>query len=326
MVTCHSSARFAVHVTDCRYPLAIRIIPDRHRDRPRRRSVGLGVSVRASARRFGRSAASEPDERRSTPITQSTADSNRLKRIPKILDAGIDAQPLEEDAAERVHRDVERERLALLQPAASFEPHDRARTRAGTRSTRRETSDGTSSRCRRSPRRSVRGVDLERPRQLGRAAEQLLVEVVAPPADRLRDDDAGTDRVEQRERVEVPAPGEDHHGEQAAAHRAPDREAALPDLERAGDPALAPLVSGEQVVNARADDAGDHDRHRDLGDDLRVVPGAPPADVGDLGRDEHADREHQAVGVQLQRPDVHDPVRRARDVTQHRRGILRPAA
>ena len=37
--------------------------------------------------------------------------------------------------------------------------------------------------------------DLERPRQRGRPPEQLLVEVVAPPADRLREHDAGRDAV-----------------------------------------------------------------------------------------------------------------------------------
>ena len=39
--------------------------------------------------------------------------------------------------------------------------------------------------------RRVGPVDLEAPRQVGRQAEQLLVEVVAEPAERLRDQQAG---------------------------------------------------------------------------------------------------------------------------------------
>ena len=64
---------------------------------------------------------------------------------------------------------------------------------------------------------------------------------------------------------------EDHDCDQTARDRAPDREAALPDLEGARDPALTPLVTGEQVVDARADHARDHDGYRDLGDDLGVM-------------------------------------------------------
>jgi len=50
-----------------------------------------------------------------------------------------------------------------------------------------------------------------------------------------------------------------------------------------------------RLIDARADHTGNHDRHRDLGDDFRVVAGAAPARVGDLRRDHHADREHQTV-------------------------------
>ena len=58
--------------------------------------------------------------------------------------------------------------------------------------------------------RPVRDVDLESPRQRGRPAEQLLVEVVAPATDRLREHDARCDRVHEREHVEVaPASDED---------------------------------------------------------------------------------------------------------------------
>src|SRR6202023_3408693 len=137
----------------------------------------------------------------------------------------------------------------------------------------------------------VREVDLERPRKLARPAEQLLVEVVAPTADCLRNHYAGSDGVEQRERVEMTATRDDQHRDQSAGDRTPDRESAFPDLERAGDPTFAPFVSGEQVVNARADDAAHHNGYRDLRDYLGVMSGSSPANVGDLGGHQHADRE-----------------------------------
>ena len=129
----------------------------------------------------------------------------------------------------------------------------------------------------REPRRSVRDIDLQPPRQRRRPSEELLVEVVAPAADRLREHDAGRDRVHEHERVEF-APAREHdHRDEPAADRAPDRESALPDLERADDPARAPAVPREQVVHACADDARDHDGTDDRADFLRVVPGARPA-------------------------------------------------
>ena len=48
--------------------------------------------------------------------------------------------------------------------------------------------------------RPVRERDLEPPRERGRLPEQLLVEVVAPPADRLREHDAGRHAVHHDER------------------------------------------------------------------------------------------------------------------------------
>src|SRR4029077_13966174 len=85
------------------------------------------------------------------------------------------------------------------------------------------------------------------------------------------------------------------------------------------DALLVPLVPGEQVVQPCADDAGYDYRDGDFGYHSRAVTGSAPANVGDLGRGEHPDREHQAVGVELDGPDVQDPVLRARDERQHGR-------
>ena len=50
-------------------------------------------------------------------------------------------------------------------------------------------------------RRAVRWVDLEPPREAGRSPEQLLVEVVADAADRLRDQEGRGGRVEEQRDV-----------------------------------------------------------------------------------------------------------------------------
>ena len=46
--------------------------------------------------------------------------------------------------------------------------------------------------------RRVVGLDLEAPGQVGRQAEELVVEPVAEPADGLRDEQAGRERVGER--------------------------------------------------------------------------------------------------------------------------------
>ena len=54
-----------------------------------------------------------------------------------------------------------------------------------------------------------------------------------------------------------------------------------PPFQISNAPAIPPslqLVSGEQVIDARADHASDDDGHRELGDDLRVVAGPAPTD------------------------------------------------
>ena len=119
-------------------------------------------------------------------------------------------------------------------------------------------------------RRSVRDVDLEAPRQRRRPAEELLVEVVAPPPDRLREHDAGRDRVHEHERVEVAAARERRRPRSAPPATAPQIDSPPFQISNgADDAALAPLVPGEEVVHARADDARDHDRDDDRAELLR---------------------------------------------------------
>src|SRR5205814_4144903 len=80
--------------------------------------------------------------------------------------------------------------------------------------------------------RPVDEVDLQRPRLRRRLAEELLVEPVAPAADRLSDQDAGRHRVEDRGHPDALGPRADPDTDGTERDRAPDAEAAAPDVQR----------------------------------------------------------------------------------------------
>ena len=86
-------------------------------------------------------------------------------------------------------------------------------------------------------------IDLEGPRQVGRLAEELLVPVVAPAADSLREQEAGRDRVHEQEDALPRALDDVRAGERAAEDPAPHAEPALPDGERAPTTCAAPRPS-----------------------------------------------------------------------------------
>ncbi|SHW80348.1 Uncharacterised protein [Mycobacteroides abscessus subsp. abscessus] len=99
--------------------------------------------------------------------------------------------------------------------------------------------------------------DLQTPRQIRRPAVQLLVEVVAQPADGLGQDDAGRDGVAERgQRDSVPAAA-DPGADATERDRAPDAEAAVPDpYGRAEAGAALGEVSppiGHQVIQPATD-------------------------------------------------------------------------
>ena len=142
----------------------------------------------------------------------------------------------------------------------------------------------------------------------------------------MRHRDGRPNCIHQHQDVDVFDARHHDNGDEAAGDGAPDRQATLPDLERADDAAFAPLVAREQVVQPSADDTGDDHGNRDLRDDLRVTAHAAPPHLRDLRGGENTEREHQPVRVQRQGPDVDDPVFRAREKTGQRdrhRAIVR---
>ena len=75
-------------------------------------------------------------------------------------------------------------------------------------------------------------LDLEAPGQVGRTSEELLVEVVPHPPDRLGKQDSGCRSVHHLEAALASPLDEEKAREGAKSHAAPDAEAALPDRDR----------------------------------------------------------------------------------------------
>ena len=74
-------------------------------------------------------------------------------------------------------------------------------------------------------------IDLQRPREVGRPAVELLVEVVAPTSDGLCEGQGGSDRVGHRTDISATAARHEDHGERAGGQPAEERQATLPDGE-----------------------------------------------------------------------------------------------
>ena len=163
--------------------------------------------------------------------------------------------------------------------------------------------------------------DLEAPRQAGRLAEKLLVEVVADAPDGLGDQQRGRGRVAHQPPVgtgPVHPPDPDGGADRDAA---PDAEAALPDRERP-PPGVRRDVErrGDVEVDPAADDAGRDRPGGHVSDQRGIAANGPPAPPGDDHRERDRDDVHQAVEVDVQRPQVEPVDRGAGDVQRHRQG------
>ena len=154
----------------------------------------------------------------------------------------------------------------------------------------------------------------------GRAAVQLLVEVVAPPPDRLSERNRrcgtrGTDRDGN------PSTLGHVHADDRAEQQAPwDPEPAVPDGRNLAPVVAEAVVVGDDVVEASADHAGEH---RPDGDRTRIVLRADLAFLEALAeephRGDHAQRDHQAVEVEAEWTDVDRVERWAGNAGEHDR-------
>ena len=161
----------------------------------------------------------------------------------------------------------------------------------------------------------IGSVDLEPPRQRGLAAVELLVEPVAQTPDGLgHQQRRGHGIGQQRHRVVLvpaPAPG----GQRAEQDAAPDAQAAVPDayhLHRIAVGAEEPFGRGDDVVDARADDARQHRDDGDVEDLVEVAADLFPPRRGDGHGGDDARQDAQRVEVYGQRADLEGGDRRRR--------------
>src|SRR3984885_15427241 len=109
--------------------------------------------------------------------------------------------------------------------------------------------------------------DLQTPRHRRLAAEKLLVEIVPDPADRLRENDAGCDRVAERRKRNATTPAGDPGANTAEGDGPPVSRSPVPEAQRRNrsGTTLAEILPpvGRQVIQAPTDEAERHGPQRD---------------------------------------------------------------
>ena len=224
---------------------------------------------------------------------------------------GVDAQQLDPEPPERVSRNVDGEQSSLAQAHPLLDgEHDPDDDEVPQRLVEERGVEGGG---RRELPRSMSGVDLQAPRQGRRPAEQLLVEPVPPPPDRLGESEGGSGGVGEGPEVDVAAARHPPGGERAPRHPAPDAQAPVPDAQGVERSVVVQLVVGGHVVQPGPDQPSGDRPHGDVGDRAPLAaPGLPPPPGEEDGR-EDPQQDAQRVGPQRDRSEVHDAPRRARD-------------
>ena len=167
--------------------------------------------------------------------------------------------------------------------------------------------------------------DLQAPRQGRRAAEQLLVEVVPDPADRLRDQQRGRYRVGERSRGDAEPPQPPHADDGRQRHAAPDAQPSGPHGEHPVPHVRDVGRRGDVEVDPAPDDARRHHPQRDVADQVRVAAERAPPAAGNQDRQRDPDDVAERVEADVQRADVEAADRRAGNVPRQRAGDVRHA-
>ena len=165
-------------------------------------------------------------------------------------------------------------------------------------------------------------VDLQTPRHGRRATVEFLIEIIAEPTDRLRQDDARRDRItERRQRNTAPATA-DPRTHSTQRHRTPDAEAAVPDPERRTQTgaALTEICRpvGQHVIQPATHQPERHRPHGDVVDHAAFAAARRPAPVADHQRRHDARDDAERIRTQRHTADEPDALIRARDVGQRR--------
>jgi hypothetical protein len=222
----------------------------------------------------------------------------------------VDAEELLEDPEARVAGDVEREQAWCADSPASPERDQHAGERhVEDQFVEERRLEGGIALIAHRP---VGWVNLKPPREAGRSAKQLLVEVVPDPSDCLGDEQAGSDGIHESGDVGARAAQPPRSDERAGGDPAPDPQASLPDRERP-PPVVGNLVPARrEVVQPSPYESRREPPHRDVVHQLPPPSALLPAPhrENDGGADpEHI---HQPIRVKEQRPDVKAITRRTR--------------
>jgi hypothetical protein len=166
---------------------------------------------------------------------------------------------------------------------------------------------------------TMSAIDLQAPRQRRRPAEELLVEVVPDPPDRLGDKQARCGGVEESRDVR-PAPVKDPDpGGRAGRDPAPDAQAAVPDGERP-PPAVRGLIPArDQEVEATADETRREPPQRHFAHELAVATLPLPAALDDRHGHDHRHHVTEAIDVYEQGAEVDAVPARAWDERERQR-------
>src|SRR5215212_3203689 len=166
-------------------------------------------------------------------------------------------------------------------------------------------------------------IDFQAPRQRRLASEQLLVEIVAQPANALRQNDSRRDRIAERRQRNASLATAYPRTDATERHRAPDAKAAVPDAQRARQSRsvvteIGPPV-GDDVIKPATDQTERHRQQCDVIDDATLAPTGLPPPVTEHERHHDADDDEQRVRPDRDNAQMPDALRRARDVGQNSR-------
>ena len=151
---------------------------------------------------------------------------------------------------------------------------------------------------------AVSGGDLERPGKVRRAAEELLVEVIADPPDRLADEQGRGGRVHEGGRRDTGAAQAPEPCRAAQGYATPDAHATVPDGERPPPVGRHFAAAGQVEVEAAADQAGGEAPQRHVVDQSARAAPRLPAAHRDQHRRRQPDHVHQPVDVDFERAEV----------------------
>src|SRR2546430_1970975 len=231
----------------------------------------------------------------------------------------VHPQRLDPEPADRVRHHVQRERPAPAEPVPAVQPPDQP---GDADAPKRLVEERGVVRAGKLHRLAVDGVGLavrhvvhlQAPRQVRRLAVQLVVEPVAPPADRLGERKPRGQRVGHERQRDADLPAGDPRAHPTAGHPAPDAQAAVPDLGPfPGAVAVAEVLlrRSDQAVYAGAEDTQRYRPDRDVQNQVRRSAASAHPALGHIACRHGAQHDRHGLGPDRDRSQVPGRPRRA---------------